>query len=335
MSKNILNYLKNNKMNDIKLFTKLCIYSGDDTILYGQHKNTSITSVTIKGKATQFINSKFNDDFCIIIKGKFQTIDLMTISTIRNSINLTNIVLEYPFENKLMGLDPKHSSIITTICKDYSHRLDEWIQYNLKLGFSAIVIFDNSENTANGLHESLKYCQNQKPMSEICKKYDNVLLVSCPYSRFEHKHWTSIQFVTFHIGVNQYRDKCKFIALIDSDEFIYLPKNPQLKIEDFLGKYNRTISIKSNILTNKNENDIIDNNILDLARYVGEDKYTKLILCTDLVLKNEFIHSPHKHQLEIKLNKDEIIHYHCWINDRYKYNNSLPKIDFLYDFLHS
>jgi hypothetical protein len=95
---------------------------------------------------------------------------------------------------------------------------------------------------------------------------------------------------------------------------------------------NRSVSIKSNILTNKNNDDIINNNILELARYVGEDKYPKVILHTDKIKKWEFIITPHEHTSEIHLNKETIIHYHCWMNNRYHYNDSMQRIDFLYDF---
>ena len=74
-----------------------------------------------------------------------------------------------------------------------------------------------------------------------------------------------------YIGVNAFRTKCINIALIDADEFIWGPDN----IEDFL-KNHSIITMRSNILTNKNSDDILNNNILELARYVGENKYTNI-----------------------------------------------------------
>jgi hypothetical protein len=96
-----------------------------------------------------------------------------------------------------------------------------------------------------------------------------------------------------------------------------------MKIEDFLENHNKTITMRSNILTNKNNNDIIDNNILEYTKYVGEDKYTKTILCTKHIDKDEFIVTPHEHPKHTILEKNEIIHYHCWINRRYSYNDSM------------
>ena len=100
-----------------------------------------------------------------------------------------------------------------------------------------------------------------------------------------------------------------------------------MNIESFLDGYNRSITMKSNILTNKNDNDIINNNILEIAEYIGEDKYTKVILLTSDIKEYEFITSPHNYHTEIILDKSEIIHYHTWINKRYKYNECMEKIN--------
>jgi len=70
-----------------------------------------------------------------------------------------------------------------------------------------------------------------------------------------------------------------------------------------------------------------------LAIYVGEDKYSKTILCTDKLTNDDFILTPHEHPSEIKLDKSIIIHYHCWINRRYRYHNDMQKINFLKSFM--
>jgi hypothetical protein len=205
--------------------------------------------------------------------------------------------------------------------------LDEWIQYHLKLGFSGIVIFNNDDNKSNSLNESLEYCVHTLTIEEISKKYKgNVFVVDMPYSSFINQHWNNIQRATLTIGVNAFRNKCRNIALIDADEFIYLPNNQHMQIEDFLKNYS-TITMRSNILTNKNNNDLLNNNILHYAKYIGEDKYTKTILHTDKINENEFILTPHEHGSQTIMNKEDIIHYHCWMNARYEYNETMPMID--------
>jgi hypothetical protein len=248
-----------------------------------------------------------------------------------NYIVFSNLKLEFPFENLNIKLDSNKSAIISTMCKNYSHRLDEWIQYNLKLGFSAIIIFNNDENNANPNNEPIDYCVMNKTMKEITDKYkDKVLLIDFPYTPFPYFDWMNIQRNTLTIGFNAMKEHCRNIAFIDADEFIYI--NNIENIEDFLSKYNNTITMKSNLITNKNDNDIIDNNIIDLAEYLGEDKYNKTILYTKIINENEFIASPHIHPTEIILDKDTIIHYHVWINNRYKYNDSMKKISCLKEF---
>jgi hypothetical protein len=170
-------------------------------------------------------------------------------------------------------------------------------------------------------------------MKEITDKYEGkVLLIDFPYAPFKDFHYDNIQRNALSIGVNAMKDKCRNIALIDADEFIYIPKMDKMNIMEFLNRYNNTITIKSNIITNINDSDIIDNNIIELSEYVGEDKYTKTILFTKQINENEFITSPHIHPTEIILEKDVITHYHSWINMRYQYEETMEKISCLKDF---
>jgi hypothetical protein len=303
------------------LFNKVCLYNTlkDETTMYGQYK-VNFDYILINNEIFNLVICKNRPDFYIKFKGKISKIN--SIDFILNSRKITefkDISLYFPFEDCDLQLHAQ-SAIITTMCKDYSHRLDEWIQYNLKLGFSGIVLFNNNENISNSLNEPLEFCVSTSTTEEICKKYKGkVWMVDMPYSPLINVRWDSIQRIALHIGVNAFRNKCRNIATIDSDEFIYFPKNPSIKIEDFLQNHS-TITMQSNILTNKNDNDILNNNILQLANYIGENKYTKTILHTDKILEDEFIVTPHEHESQVIMNKDDIIHYHCWMNKRYKYN---------------
>ena len=111
--------------------------------------------------------------------------------------------------------------------------------------------------------------------------------------------------------------------------FIFQQKS---NIVEFFSNYKgQTVTMSSNILTNKSNHDTINNNIIDLCLYIGEDKHTKTIIDTTKLKPMEFILTPHSHPTQIILDKDEIIHYHCWVNSRYKYNENMPKIEFLKD----
>ena len=114
--------------------------------------------------------------------------------------------LLFPFENCNLNLNEEFA-IISTMCKDYSSRLEEWIEYNLNLGFSGIVIFDNDENKIN---ESLIYQQNKVTTRDICKKYkDKVFCVKFSYKPIRGHHWNTIQRISLHICVNAFRNRCE------------------------------------------------------------------------------------------------------------------------------
>ena len=65
---------------------------------------------------------------------------------------------------------------ICAIAKNEDLYLDEWIQYNLHLGFSGIIIFNNDFNTSNNLNESLENCIIYDSIETISKKYKGKVL---------------------------------------------------------------------------------------------------------------------------------------------------------------
>ena len=93
--------------------------------------------------------------------------------------------------------------------------------------------------------------------------------------------------------------------------------------------------LRSNVLTNKGVDDIIDNNVLEIARYVREDKYTKVILYTDDMIDNEYVVTPHEHPHGVYLPKNSPIYFHCWANSRYIYNENMSEINILRNFENS
>jgi len=272
-------------------------------------------------------------DKCILIKDDivWENCEYVKTYRIRMKINGgseykvdTVLDLKYPFEKCALNLDKDRSAIISTMCRDYYHRLDEWIDYNLRLGFSGIVIFNNDENKRHSINESTSLCVYTSDMKHLVEKYGNRLtVINFPYSSIEPK-WNSIQRISMNIGIQAYKNKCRNIAFIDPDEFIHLPVNPTMKIEDFLQGYRNTVNMSSNLLTNRSNEDTIDNNVLDIAKYVGPDKYKKIIMYTPRCNAGlEFITTPHNYPRETVLSKDIIIHYHIWVNDRLVYDEDM------------
>ena len=321
------------------LFNDLCIYDElkQETLLYFE-SNRNIKSIEINTDVEyNFILKKHDKPVgcygIIKLKGnKLNIIEKIVLTSMKgNTYIVTDMNMIYPFD-KLDIKNNGKTSVITTMCKNYGHRLEEWINYNLKLGFSHIIIFNNDFNNKNKLNEAktINCRDTTKNINSICNKFPGkVFTVPFNYKPIEKNHWNSLQLSCLSIGVNALKNKCEYIATIDADEFIYIPKEPKINIEDYLLRYNINISIKSNILTNKG-NEYIDNNVLKLKLYLGPDKFTKMILKSSVLTENDkFITTPHSNSNMIKLDKDEIIHYHIWLNGRYKYEEDMEEITVL------
>jgi len=299
----------------IQFFEKMCIFKNNETILYGQLKdNKNITS--------NYLIYKCNNrpDFYMKFPGFVKNTKIKI--KYENNVVVFDLTFTFPFENCHLKLD-KNSAIINTMCKNYGHRLDEWIQYNLKLGFSGIIIFNNDLNNSK-LNEPLDNCVINEDTYTICSKYKQVFVIDCPYSAFEGKTWDNIQRITLSIGVNAFKDKCKHIALIDADEFIY--QTPKINIERYLKNINKSIVLSSNIMTNK-DYDIINNNVLQIAKYIGKDDIKKVILYTPEIKPFEFIIQPHHYPNALYIQKSEMMFFHIHLNKRYEYNKEMQYFD--------
>lgn len=325
--------------NNVTLFGKCYL---DNYIKYKKKKIliTIISHVISNNKQLNTSVCIEKESFCVTIEDdnyserNVYTINLMCkIDEMTSETKFENINLLCPFDNFDASLNPNESAIIVTMCKQYNHRLNEWIQYNLKLGFSAIVIFDNSKNTKSDITEINNNSTETLTIPELKQKYKQQLcVIEFSYVPIEDHHWHETQSISFTIGVNEFKNKCNFICLIDPDEFICYNNMDNVSIEHFLCEYDTTVTMKSNILTNKNEHDIVNNNVLELAEYIGEEKYTKTILKSNLLKKCEFLFTPHCHPTEKIVEKNKIMHYHCWLNERYQYIDGMEKITKLQEF---
>jgi hypothetical protein len=210
------------------------------------------------------------------------------------------------------------------------------LDYNLKLGFEAIIIFDNSCPALP--NQSFNHDVKLKSFKDhIAQKYGSrgVFIIDFPYLSMQYHHWNHLQFFTMTVGVDALRLKCKYIATIDIDEFIYLPENPHQKISEYLMQYHgKHVQMSSRVITNKNSNDLINNDVLKLAIYMSVNMYTKMLLYTPEIKKHEYIETPHNHKYSVAPPNSTIIHYHAWINRRHDYDPSMTKIDFLREFLY-
>jgi hypothetical protein len=104
---------------------------------------------------------------------------------------------------------------VCLIAKDEEYYLEEWCEYHLRIGFDTIIIYDN------GSKISIKY---------ILQKYIDIdrVIVHEVSGKFEQEK-------TYTSCVKKYREEFRWIAFIDSDEFIFLKKAENIKI--FLAEY--------------------------------------------------------------------------------------------------
>jgi hypothetical protein len=151
------------------------------------------------------------------------------ITTPISPIPILNIPVSQNLSNYVFNSKNINDAVICAIAFEEEPYIDEWIAYNLVLGFSHIYIYDNS-NTF-----TLKN-----------KNTNNVTVIHFPG---EQKMLQSRD-----IFILQYKNKHKWVAHIDIDEFIVLKKHNN--IIDFLNDYDDCDSIAINWLMFGTSNEI-------------------------------------------------------------------------------
>ena len=90
------------------------------------------------------------------------------------------------------------SLCIVTMVKDEEERIEQWLQYHLKQGVEAFIIYDNncSDNTVS-----------------VIKKYKQVIVIDWP--------WHKTQQDSFAHGILYTRGACKWSLFNDVDEYVF------------------------------------------------------------------------------------------------------------------
>jgi len=249
--------------------------------------------------------------------------NIINIKTSKHEVN--DIILHFPFEDAFIGCN-NDINIISTMCRMYNFRLDEWINYHLNLGVDKIIIFNN---TKNGAPNNQGDQDNDPDMSKVTNKYgDKVFIIDFPYKGLPGHHWNTLQSVSLFIGLHAMKTKAKYITFTDADEFITVVNDD---IRSFCANNNKTFQLHSKFLTNKGDNDVIDNNILQICNYVGKDSIKKMMVYTENYYSNNpffCFFNPHTTQKNMAHSRD-IHFYHCWVNRRLKYNENMKYFNLL------
>ncbi|WP_300909082.1 glycosyltransferase family 2 protein [uncultured Desulfovibrio sp.] len=104
---------------------------------------------------------------------------------------------------------------VCLIAKDEEYYLKEWCEYHLRIGFDSIIIYDNGSKI---------------PIKKFLKIYidmGRVIVHEAPGKFEQEKVYTSC--------IHTYKKRYKWIAFIDSDEFLFPKQTDNIKI--FLAEY--------------------------------------------------------------------------------------------------
>ncbi len=232
----------------------------------------------------------------------------------RVSMNNKTIFTEVHFSSPFRSLGCSDSAaIIATMVKNFEHRLFEWLDYHLAIGFSRIILYDNGST--------------DQTLQRIAELNDpRIVTIPFHYAHFADQTFADTQRIALSTAITAYRKYCGWVCLIDADEFIQIPGMNPMNIEIFLSakrfRSRRAVTMPSILLTNKGNNDPIKNNILELCRFSNnEPKYTKMFINARKSHKIDFIKNPHRLRGQTQLKKTELYHGHFWCNDRLTYHS--------------
>ncbi len=111
------------------------------------------------------------------------------------------------------------TSALVAIAKMEHNYIEEWVRYNLHIGFDSIYIYENDDEP--------KY-------AEMLKEFPQVTVIRYPGAGSPTR---SIQYHMLNDFCRDYKDKHKWIAHFDLDEFLVLKKHKTIRefCEDYLG----------------------------------------------------------------------------------------------------
>lgn len=157
-------------------------------------------------------------------------------------------------------------SALCIMCKDDEKALKENIQYHTFLGFDHIIIYDN--NSTN-------------PIENILYDYNNISINSWT----DDKHGSQCR--CYQNCINTYKKYFKWIAFMDTDEFIVLKKDNS--INEFLKSYEEFGGVGINWKCfgssgHKNIQESIINSYIHAPNIYGYDRHIKTIVNTQYVI---------------------------------------------------
>lgn len=130
---------------------------------------------------------------------------------------MKNILILFLFmSSTIYGKEIKYDLAICAIFQDDSKYIPEWIEFHLEQGVQHFYLYNNlsSDDYMNQLYKYVKG--------------GLVTLVDWPYPSLKQDDWNIIQCDAYMDCIEKTRKSCKWVAFLDTDEFLFSPKGYKL-----------------------------------------------------------------------------------------------------------
>jgi len=196
---------------------------------------------------------------------------------------------------------------VCLVAKDEEYYLKEWCEYHLRIGFDTLIIYDNG---------------SQMPIRQVLQEFvdiGRVIVHEAPGPFEQSQFYTSC--------IEQYKTEYKWIAFIDSDEFIFPKKTTNIKIflaeyEDYGGVAANWVNFGTSGLLKRKDNSQIFNFVLT----DGDESSTVKSIVQPMKVESQGIHGATFLPDHYAVSSDHIpLHQNCYsspfVNDKIQINH--------------
>ncbi len=165
------------------------------------------------------------------------------------------------------------NSAICLIIKDENDYINEWLNHHINIGFQHFYIYDNGSKIP------------------VKKTVDKNYLSYCTFIDFSNEvKW--IQEKCYHHALKTWRGFTKWLAFIDTDEFIYLKNSNNIndflkEYEEFDGIYMKWIMFNANGLVKK-DCQPQQERFTEISNYIPDGPIGKSIIQTEKVYNMDY-----------------------------------------------
>lgn len=161
-----------------------------------------VISRLLDGESLETLNSEM-----ALKKNKLEELEKEKSDMDSKYLSDLNILYKTRDNNELKDLSNLYYSSICLLIRDENEYLEEWINHYISIGIDHIYIYDN------GIKESVDGIINKFPSNYITAV------------KYEDKDTNTLQQDVYSDFLSNYASETRWVAFIDSDEFIYINNN--------------------------------------------------------------------------------------------------------------